>query len=73
MPNDDTDRRHDDEARARHERAVAAGEERLLTRTLDRGRLHSYAPDEIGFAPPDRGRSSPRRSGWSSWRPFSQP
>lgn len=50
MPKNADDRRHDDEVRSRHEQAVAAGEKRLLTRTLDRGRLHSYAADEIGFA-----------------------
>lgn len=50
MPKDAADRQHDDEVRSRHDRAVAAGEKRLLTRTQDRGRLHSYAADEIGFA-----------------------
>ncbi|WP_445153655.1 hypothetical protein ACTWLI_09460 [Arthrobacter sp. Hor0625] len=50
MPQDAADHQHDEEVRARHERAVAAGEKRLLTRTMDRGRLHSYAADEIGFA-----------------------
>jgi hypothetical protein len=50
MADDAASRRHDDEVRAWHERAVAAGEKRLLTRTMDGGRLHSYARDEIGFA-----------------------
>lgn len=50
MPKDAADRQHDEEVRAAHEHAVAAGEKRLLTRTMDRGRLHSYAADEIGFA-----------------------
>lgn len=50
MPKDAADHQHDAEVRALHERAVAAGEKRLLTRTMDRGRLHSYAADEIGFA-----------------------
>ena len=36
-------------ARAWHERATANGEERLLARTVG-GELHSYAPDEVGFA-----------------------
>lgn len=44
-------RRHaDEQTRARHEQAVADGEKRLLARTTDGGRLHSYAADEIGFA-----------------------
>lgn len=48
---DDTARRHEDEqTRARHDQAVAVGEKRLLTRTMDGGSLHSYAADEIGFA-----------------------
>ena len=38
----------DDETRARHEQAVAAGERRMLART-ENGELHSYARDEIGF------------------------
>lgn len=50
MPKDAADHQHDEEIRTRHERAVAAGEKRLLTRSMDRGRLHSYAADEIGFA-----------------------
>lgn len=50
MDNDAAGRHYDDEEIARHDRAVAAGEKRLLTRTVDGGRLHSYAADEIGFA-----------------------
>ena len=51
MDNDATRRHEDEQTRAWHEHAVAAGEKRLLTRTLDGGRLHSYAADEIGFSP----------------------
>ena len=50
MDNDATRRHEDEQTRAWHEQAVAAGEKRLLTRTMDDGRLHSYAADEIGFA-----------------------
>ncbi len=50
MDKDATRRRADEQTRALHEQAVAAGEKRLLTRTPDDGRLHSYAADEIGFA-----------------------
>ena len=50
MDKDATCRRADEQTRARHEQAVAAGEKRLLNRTMDGGRLHSYAADEIGFA-----------------------
>jgi hypothetical protein len=50
VPTDTDNHQHDEEIRARHERAVAAGEKRFLTRTMDHGRLHSYAADEIGFA-----------------------
>ena len=42
-------RRRDDDMRERHEQAVAAGEKRVLSRTME-GRLYSYARDEIGFA-----------------------
>lgn len=51
MDNDAARRREDDQTRAMHEQAVAAGEKRLLTRTMDGGRLHSYPADEIGFSP----------------------
>ena len=50
MDNDAARRSADEQTRALHEQAVAAGEKRLLTRTVDGGRLHSYAADEIGFA-----------------------
>ena len=50
MDNDAARRSEDEPTRALHEQAVAAGEKRLLTRTVDGGRLHSYAADEIGFA-----------------------
>lgn len=50
MDNDAARRHEDEQTRAWHEHAVAAGEKRLLTRTMDGGRLHSYAADEIGFA-----------------------
>jgi hypothetical protein len=50
MDNDSAGRYEDEQTRARHEQAVATGERRLLTRTKDGGRLHSYAADEIGFA-----------------------
>ena len=51
IPSNDATHPHEDEqTRALHEQAVAAGEKRLLTRTMDGGRLHSYAADEIGFA-----------------------
>ena len=50
MDNDAARRREDEQTRAWHKHAVAAGERRLLTRTMDGGRLHSYAADEIGFA-----------------------
>lgn len=50
MDNDAARRRADEQTRAGHEVAVAAGEKRLLARTMDGGRLHSYAADEIGFA-----------------------
>ena len=40
---------HDDEMRERHAQAMAAGEKRVLSRTME-GRLYSYARDEIGFA-----------------------
>ena len=50
MDNDAARRYEDEQTRAIHEQAVAAGEKRLLTRTMDRGTLHSYAADEIGFA-----------------------
>ena len=50
MDNDATRRNDDEQTRAEHEQAVAAGEKRLLTRSMDGGRLHSYAADEIGFA-----------------------
>lgn len=49
MQNDVEGRRRDDEIRQRHEQAVAAGEKRVLSRTME-GRLYSYARDEIGFA-----------------------
>ena len=49
MQNDVEGRRRDDEMRQRHEQAVAAGEKRVLSRTME-GRLYSYARDEIGFA-----------------------
>ena len=38
----------DDQVRAEHEQAVARGEKRVLSRTVD-GRLHSYNKDEIGI------------------------
>lgn len=50
MDNDAARRREDEQTRARHEEAVAGGERRLLARTMNGGRLHSYAADEIGFA-----------------------
>lgn len=50
MDNDAARGREDKRTRALHEQAVAAGEKRLLTRTMDGGRLHSYAADEVGFA-----------------------
>lgn len=50
MDNDAARRYEDEQTRARHNEAVAAGEKRLLTRSMDGGRLHSYAADEIGFA-----------------------
>jgi hypothetical protein len=40
--------RHDDQIRTEHEQALASGEDRVLSRTVD-GRLHSYARDEIGI------------------------
>ena len=43
MDNDAARRREDDQTSAWHEQAVAAGEKRLLTRTMDGGRLHSRA------------------------------
>lgn len=49
MQYDAESRRRDDEIRERHDQAVAAGEKRVLSRTME-GRLHSYARDEIGFA-----------------------
>jgi hypothetical protein len=49
MQNDVEGRRRDDEMRQRHEQAVASGEKRVLSRTME-GRLYSYARDEIGFA-----------------------
>ncbi|MHC5560961.1 hypothetical protein [Kocuria sp. U4B] len=48
MPPQTPDPRLDDEVRARHADAVAAGEPRMLSRTKD-GQLHSYARDEIGI------------------------
>ncbi|MUN63842.1 hypothetical protein GMA12_11960 [Kocuria sediminis] len=48
------DRRLDDEVRARHAQALAAGERRVLMRTGE-GRLHSYARDEIGIVPAGSG------------------
>jgi len=42
--------RRDDAVRAEHEKAVAAGEKKVLMRTRD-GQLHSYARDEIGIVP----------------------
>jgi multisubunit Na+/H+ antiporter MnhC subunit len=38
----------DDQVRAEHENALARGEKRVLSRTVE-GRLHSYAKDEIGI------------------------
>ena len=49
MQYDAEGRRRDDDMRERHEQAVAAGEKRVLSRTME-GRLYSYARDEIGFA-----------------------
>lgn len=49
MQYDAEGRRRDDEIRERHDQAVAAGEKRVLSRTME-GRLYSYARDEIGFA-----------------------
>lgn len=42
MQNDVEGRRRDDEMRQRHEQAVAAGEKRVLSRTME-GRLYSYS------------------------------
>ena len=50
MDNEATRRHEDEQTRAWHEHAIAAGEKRLLTRTMDGGQLHSYAADEVGFA-----------------------
>jgi hypothetical protein len=44
----------EDEVRARHAQALAAGETRLLMRT-EEGQLHSYARDEIGIVPAGSG------------------
>ncbi|MBT2550477.1 hypothetical protein [Arthrobacter sp. ISL-65] len=38
----------DDQVRAEHEQAMARGEKRVLSRTVD-GQLHSYGKDEIGI------------------------
>jgi hypothetical protein len=43
------DLEQDNQERARHDQALAAGEKRVLSRTME-GRLYSYARDEIGFA-----------------------
>ncbi|WP_223257149.1 hypothetical protein [Arthrobacter globiformis] len=40
----------DDQVRSEHEQALARGEKRVLSRTVD-GSLHSYAKDEIGIVP----------------------
>lgn len=40
--------RQDEQVAAQHARALATGERRALSRTVD-GRLHSYAEDEVGF------------------------
>jgi hypothetical protein len=42
------DQHRDDQVRTEHELALARGEKRVLSRTVD-GRLHSYAKDEIGI------------------------
>jgi hypothetical protein len=39
---------HDDQVRAEHERALARGENRVLSPTVN-GRLHSFAKVEIGI------------------------
>ena len=54
MPSETPDQQIDDEARARHAQALAAGEKRVLMRTRE-GRLHSYARDEIGIVPAGSG------------------
>jgi hypothetical protein len=47
MNSRDVRSRRDDEVRQWHQQAVAAGQQRVLTRTIN-GELHSYARDEIG-------------------------
>ncbi|MDR6413531.1 hypothetical protein [Pseudarthrobacter sulfonivorans] len=47
MNSRDVRSRRDEEVRQRHQQAVAAGQQRVLTRTIN-GELHSYARDEIG-------------------------
>lgn len=42
------DEHDDNRLRNEHEQALARGEERVLSRTVD-GRLHSYAKDEAGI------------------------
>ena len=54
MPSETPDQQIDDEVRARHAQALAAGEKRVLMRTRE-GRLHSYARDEIGIVPAGSG------------------